>query len=258
MKKIISAVIITLVCFLAVNVHAASKRYEIKNAMVEYKISGAGQTGKETLYISDYGQKEARYTEMAVKLMGFKSVTKTLSLYDQGWVYDIDLKEKKGEKYNESEAQKIAQRNTQGVIDSKMTGVVFDKDTLNELKGAKKGSETLLGKKCQIYELQNGAIRASIYKGIALKTESVFGGMKMTYTATSFDEKAAISQDKFEVPSGVKIEKLSFKEAYGDMPDMQDMGDQDIEGQLNDAGESDNADVKNIKKKAFGLLKSMF
>jgi hypothetical protein len=44
-----------------------------------------------------------------------------------------------------------------------------------------------------------------VYKGVALKSETDLGSMKMNLLAEKFEENPTIPAEKFEVPSDIKI-----------------------------------------------------
>ena len=113
MKKLMFISLVTLLYFSSLNAHATSiKRYTVKSAIVEYEISGS-QTGSETLYFKNFGEKEARYSQMNIKMFGFNSETENLTIIDSDWLYTINLKEKQGTKMNIAKAQEMAMKGMQ-------------------------------------------------------------------------------------------------------------------------------------------------
>ena len=80
------------------------------------------------------------------------------------------------------------------------------KDMENYLKDKKKvGTETILGKECDIYETAKG-VKLSVMKQyipLKIQTES------MTMTAVSMSDKVSIPDSQMEVPSDVKFSDVS-------------------------------------------------
>ena len=249
MKKLLITFCILTMSFLAGNVQAKQEKvYSIKSAIVEYDFSGFGQKGVETLSFNDFGKNESRYMEISVKILGFKQTTKTLHLRNSDGEYGIDLNEGTGIKYNSEEIPKeVAQ---------KMTGLGYSNKTIKDMGGVKKRKEQLLEKNCMVYELEDGAITVWLYKGVALKSVTNMGGMQMSYVATSIKENVNIPASTFEIPGGIRVEEESLENI--EYNPGANMTKDDILKNLQESEDSEDENVKNIKKKAFGLLKSMF
>jgi len=239
----IRTLLLTAILMLGLVVNAqAAKRYAMKNAIVEYEISGA-QSGTETLYIENFGQKEARYITMTIKMFGFKSTEQTMMLIDGDWSYNIDLKSKEGTRVNLKKASEAMMKRTgsQNIHD-------FGKKAVKKMGGVKKGTEVVLGKKCEVIEFPN--MKAWVYKQIPLKSTANFGGMEMNYTATSIKENASIPKGKLTIPKGVKITDAPDIGAImqgRDGNNNPDMGE-------NAAGDEEPVDLE----KALGAFKSLF
>lgn len=159
------------------------KRYGIKKACIEYELSGT-QTGKETLYIGDWGWLEAKYTQTQIEVMGFTQKTNTATFVEGTWIYTVDLDNKTGTKTENTMLKALQGQDIEEV----------GKRILIDMGGEKVGSETLLGDKvCEMWEVKNIGTKTWLWKGIPLKTETNMMGMKMSSVATKikfdFDEK---------------------------------------------------------------------
>ncbi len=71
----------------------ASRRYpELKSAIITYKVSGIND-GTETVYINDWGRREAIYKKFTTKMMGIDIERNVMTLITENgkWIYNIDL-----------------------------------------------------------------------------------------------------------------------------------------------------------------------
>ncbi|MBI3235765.1 MAG: hypothetical protein HYZ42_17300, partial [Bacteroidetes bacterium] len=77
------------------------------------------------------------------------------------------------------------------------------------------GEEKILGKTCQIIQLENGEMNITskywLYKFIPLKMEIKILRHLSTYTATKFEENIKIDEHQFDLPSKIKLIKVSNK-----------------------------------------------
>jgi hypothetical protein len=73
----------------------------------------------------------------------------------------------------------------------------------------KLGTETILGKECEIYSFDYKDMSTSgktwVWKGVALKSELKAMGMDVILNGKSFDVNPIIDTGIFEVPEGFKI-----------------------------------------------------
>ncbi len=250
----------TLLCFSSLNAHATPiKRYTVKSAIVEYEISGA-QTGSETLYFKNFGEKEARYSQMNIKMFGFNSETKNLTIIDRDWLYTINLKEKQGTKMNIAKAQEMAMKGMQNPMLQN-----FGKKAIQKMGGIKEGTEKILGKTCQIYSFPQMNMKVWIYNGILLKSTMNYSGMEMNYIAKSLQENVAIPQDKLAIPEDITLteapdmsksmKNLDMKSMFGNSV-ITDTDQNEDEQLMKDTKKSIEKNKSTVKK-TFGLLKSI-
>jgi len=87
------AVFMVMIFFIIGHAEATTKRYHIKSGTIKFNISGQN-TGTEELYWSNFGDKEARYTETTVNIFGIKQKTSSISFMDGDWAYTYDPKNK--------------------------------------------------------------------------------------------------------------------------------------------------------------------
>ncbi len=174
----------------------AARRYpELKSAIIKYKVSGMN-IGTETVYIDDWGRREAIYKKITTKMMGVDLERNYMTLITENgkWVYNIDLNSKTAIKMD-SAGYKALQGNSGGNMDATI--------------GARKtGTEEILGRVCDVWKKGYPYSMAWIWKGIALKKDQDVAAMGVVTEATEIQENVSIPEDKLIIPSNVKIKVL--------------------------------------------------
>jgi hypothetical protein len=156
------------------------------------------------LYFDDFGAKECTETKSEMKMMGTTITTHRLNIFKDGYQYDLNLKEKTGQKV------KMAQMmNAAGIDFSKISD-----DMMKQMKLKKIGSENYLGKNCDKFSIDNPDMKMKgeylIYKGILMKMDAVAMGIPTSTKVIKIDENAAIPPSQFDVPQDIKLEEYDM------------------------------------------------
>jgi len=175
---------------------AGVKRYQIKSGVVEYTLSGT-RKGTETLYFDNWGMREAKYTKAELSVAGFTQKQNSLTLMDGGYTYNIDLDTRTGTKMETPMLKELAANNK----DLTETG----EKMMKQMGGVKIGTEVVLDKTCDVWEIKSMQSKTWVWKNVLLKTQVNMANMQMTMIATKFEEGASIPADKLKVPSDVTI-----------------------------------------------------
>jgi len=173
------------------------KRYTVKSAIIEYALSGA-QTGTETVYIDEWGKREARYTQADMTMMGQTIKSNRLTILDGEWIYAIDLDKKSGTKIKNPMFESL-----EATADGDFTQIGVE--MMQKMGGVKIGSEAIAGKPCDVWEIKDIGTKSWLWNTIPLKTEASMGDMSMASTAVKVAEGALIPQEKLEIPSDVQM-----------------------------------------------------
>lgn len=169
-------------------------KYAIKSGIVQYKTEMMGMEVMQTLTFDDYGKKEA--TDVEMEMMGVK--IHTVNLTKDGFIYNLDMVKKTGTKSPEV-----------NVANASIDFENLTEEMVREMDLKKLGTEEFLGKTCEKMSIDNKKMSMKgtflVYKGIALKSETDMGSMKMNLLAEKFEENPTIPATKFEVPADIKI-----------------------------------------------------
>jgi len=174
------------------------KRYNIEKGIVEYEISGS-RTGKEILYFDNWGMREANYITAETSIGGFSIKENKITILDGEWTYNIDLDKKTGSKIKTPLLEELIE-----AAGDKDLGELGE-EMLIRMGGKKIGKDELLGKTCDIWELQSLNTRSWVWNWITLKTEAKLMGISVVKTATKIDANASIPDEKFNIPAGIVI-----------------------------------------------------
>lgn len=175
------------------------KRYQFKSGKVKYKTSGS-MKGTETMYFDNYGMQEVKETKATLEMMGIKQITDVKTIMNDKWVYTIDNNSGKANKV-ENPLYSMFPKGT----DLEKVG----EEMMKNMGGKKIGTETLLGKDCDIWEIKKLMSKVWVWKSIPIKSEINMMGMKITQIATSVEVDIDVSPDKFKLPEGVEFKDMS-------------------------------------------------
>lgn len=180
-------------------------KFPFKSAIIKYKISGDMQNGEQELYIDDYGEKNCSIMDIAMTMGGFNTTTQNMTINNGNDFYNIDLSKKTGIKATIDKEQREKMKD----IAKKIV------PTPEEMEKSwnKVGTETILGKPCDIYEGEG--MKAWLWKKVMLKTEFSMMG-NYTMEAISLDIDVSIPNSRFEPPSDITIteQDLAIPEGF--------------------------------------------
>lgn len=170
----------------------AQERLPYKSAIVKYRISGDYQSGEMEMYIDDYGEKRCTIMKVDMAMGDIDTSSHTMMIFKGNDVYNINLKDRTGTKATMTPEQKeqmmqMAQQMSEEAMKS---------------RGDMIGTETILGKPCEIYEISG--MKIWIWNGLNLKSETSMMGYYCA-EAVSLKVDTRIPTSQFEPPSGITI-----------------------------------------------------
>lgn len=174
------------------------KRYAMSSAIVEYAIRGT-QIGKEILLFDRWGLREAKRENLEMKAGGMTIPTKTETIMDGEFLYALDREKNTATKTTNQLLTQITAKH-----DTKDLTQIGDR-ALKAMGAKKTGTESFLGKKCDVWEVKSLGTKMLVYNGLTVKSETNMAGMKIIREATKFEENAKISEEKLTVDSKMKV-----------------------------------------------------
>jgi len=176
------------------------RRYKIRSGIVEYKMSGM-QTGTETIYFDRWGMREAKYTQTEIKVANMSVKQNQLTLLDGEWTYTVDLDKKTGTKMPTPLWKELTAAAKREGKDATAIG----EEMLTRMGGRKIGTEAMLGKSCDVWEIKSMNAKSWIWQGVTLKTEVKMMGKMMTTEAVRLQDNVNVPEEKLTLPKNVKI-----------------------------------------------------
>lgn len=192
------------------SVESAQKRYpKSKCGIIKYKISGK-KTGTEVLYYDDWGNREARYSETTMELMGTTISRNTLTLLENNgqWINTIDLNTRTGLRMKNPRYEDYADKSRNEIEN-------ITKTKLIDMGAAKNETERVAGKICEVWRKQYTGEKTCTWNGIILKKETGDGFTKTTTTATEIVEGVSIPEEKFVIPPDIQVKTVDMRTLHG-------------------------------------------
>jgi len=227
-------VALMLISMLAQSQQQKVRFFDFETAIVEYTYEG-NETGKQIMYIDQYGWKRAEWTNITTKMLGQTTEKKQIMVSIGLDVWQWDPIARTGTRVHNQMLENLMK-------DPQFDPEKYAKETMENLGFQKTGTEIVQGKNCEVWKGMGSTIW--IWNGLGIKTEVKLLGQKTTWTATKIDLNVKVPQDKFTIPSDIK-----FGEAQSNDPMeiwMKALQEQDIENNPNDTGKkSDSSETQN-------------
>jgi len=198
MKKITAVLFVLLMVATILNAQDY-KRYQYKSGEIHYKVSGM-MNGTEDVYFTDYGMKEAKIDKTTMEMMGIKQNQNQKTILDGNTTYAIDYDKRTVTKM-ETPMLSMFPKGT----DLTKGG----EEMMTNMGGKKVGTGTILGKNCDIWEIQNLGSKIWIWNSIPMKTETNLMGMKISQEATDVKVDVSVSDEHFDIPKDFKVQTMN-------------------------------------------------
>ncbi len=176
------------------------KLYGVKSASIEYEYTGDAKGGKSVL-IANYGMYERDKDDFTISMGGQPSEVKSLSLRCDTVNYQIDLKKKEGmsSPFERGQLKDFVKDFTPAQLENVNAELIK-----KMMGGVSKGTETILGKECEIFELPGGGT-LSMWKGLIMRQDMPMGGFKFGLVAKKLETDVAATIADFTPPDSIKI-----------------------------------------------------
>jgi hypothetical protein len=186
------------------------KRYGIKSGVIEYIITGS-QEGTKTLYFDSWGMRQAEYTRSILSVSGFTKPLNLVNIIDGEYQYMINIDQNSGTKTRNPILKSIEQLKGQKGFNE------FGEQMLLSMGANKIGSESFLGKDCDVYEMKNTGTKLWVWEWLTLKSETKSGGLNINLTATRINEGGSVPAEKFKVPEKVVLNEVDVDNIENEM-----------------------------------------
>ena len=174
---------------------AQTNRYDVKSAIVEYAIAGSGEvmgnkaslSGSSKLYFKNFGEVELSEEKIVQAANGEEEEEHSITKIVGNKKYNVDFNEK------------IIYQQEMVIEEENPLLNLKDSDTLISMGAKKVGTESILGYKCDIWQL--GEDKIWIYNTVPLKFISKSLGLVQIQEAKLAVFNVDIKDDKFKLPA---------------------------------------------------------
>lgn len=218
------------------------KLYPFKTAEIEYTYEG-NSTGKQNLYIDNYGWLQCTIEQTVSKAFGQKNEKNEVKVSKDLDIFQWDLKTRKGSKLHNSLAENL-------MNDPNFDPKEFGKLTMESLGFEKKGTETINGKVCEIWKGLGGMTTIWMWNSLAMKTEIKMLGTKTIWTATTIKIDEGVQASRFALPPDIKFEDAGTTDPV-------EMMNKGIEKAAKEEGKGNEAETKAKTPAEQSPIKSM-
>lgn len=155
---------------------SSQKRYKLERAIIKYNVTNGNQKGVLAKCFDNYGIYERRELKMGNK--------KTINIVQGETTYEL----------NPSTKKYIMRKKVE------LNFLDLSAEFMKRQNFKKKGSATVIGKKCTVYTSGNSEFY--VWEGIVLKKVSRSGNTTSVIEAISIEEPTSIDASTFKLPSG--------------------------------------------------------
>ncbi len=179
-----------------------------EQGVITYEISGM-ESGREMLYVKDFGATTARHRETSTTILGITQKHKTIEITTPEWIYSFDLQERTGnksvnpQKLMIEEYQKLSETDKQKVNDNapQMANAFMGDLHVSVEQNVKE----ILGYSCDRMKAMGSIVYSIHGTGISLLSETDFMGIQIKTVAVSV-ETQGVDTSFFEFPEGIEVE----------------------------------------------------
>jgi hypothetical protein len=166
------------------------------------------QTGTAIMYFDDYGMKEATYENTVMDMYGIKLETESINYLVGYFQYILDIKNNIATKTKNTILQSLVEK-SKGDLEE------VGRDMFVSMGGEMTGTENMIGKPCEIWELKSMGTKIWVWENIPLRSETNLMGIQILRVATKIDENAVIPTEKLEVPTDIEFTEIDMNNPFG-------------------------------------------
>ena len=181
------------------------KIFGIQSGIIEYEITGS-QTGTKKLYFEDWGRKQVEYSNTILRVGKYSKQSNLIKINNGDWQYIIDLDRKIGTKRKNPVIEKLIE------LKDQINYGEFGEQLVFINGGYESGSETINGRKCNVYEFKKKNSKSWIWNWITLKSEINTGGVSITMLAVNIKENVSIPDSVYNLPPNVSITEVDLQD----------------------------------------------
>ncbi len=169
------------------------KRYPFRSAVIELRYSGSA-TGRQTIYIDDFGQKETTIDSLSMKMMDMELPNYKVQIKKGDSLYQIDYIRGMATK----EMNHISAKDEQDIAatgEAVAGGMGMKKDSAEEV---------VAGQRCAVWISEQMGTKSWMWNNLVLRSESKIGDDTIHLEAVSVSVDVPVPAERFEPPGNVR------------------------------------------------------
>jgi len=191
-----------------------NEKFSLRSVIVNLKSTSplAGSDVYVKIYIADSGKKYCSVTDTKLSYQEHEIVSTEISIAQDGYVYTYSPEKKTGIRYvNKKKSHPLS-----------ISFASLDVLQLESQGIEHTGTETILGKECEVFTLNKPELRMEgkycIWQTIPLKYRTIIGDLDLEMVATRIEENVAIPKSIFKIPDDIKFTTLSGDSTSANKP----------------------------------------
>lgn len=177
---------------------SVSSAFPSESGILEYELKGA-MNGTEIWYWTDWGDRQRKERHSVMEIMGIRQEDEVITVIHDEKIYKLDEKKRSATLIRSGLA-------------AELSDLSYDSDQmLEEMGGVKNGTEEVLGKECQVWEMKSMMSRIAVWNRLAMHTVTDMGIVKEEMIATRVDLSPDLEGALFDI-SGYTIQDLGSVE----------------------------------------------
>lgn len=186
----------------AATVPDSLKRYPFRSAIIELRYGGSA-SGKQMIYIDDFGQKETTIDSLTMKMMDMEMPNYKMQIRRGDSLYEIDY------------VRGIASKGANPLSANDEKAVAVSGDSLAAGMGMKKQAreEVVAGQPCAVWISEQMGTKAWLWNNITLKSQATIGGDTILLDAVSVSLDVPVPAEQFVPPGDIHYTTVEETEA---------------------------------------------
>ena len=189
------------------------KRYPFRSAIIELHYGGSA-SGKQMIYIDDFGQREMSFDSLTMKMMDMDMPNYKMQIRKGDTLYQIDFVRGTATE-GVSHVNEADERDMSAFGEAMARGMGMKKDSVEQV---------VAGQNCTVWSSDQMGTKTWTWNNIILKSEATVGGDTIHLEATSVDIDVPVPPERFDPPGGIHYTTAEEMQSMLDQLDKKHVG----------------------------------
>jgi len=174
------------------NIPDSLKRYPFRSAIIELHYGGSA-SGKQMIYIDDFGRKEATIDSLSMRMMDMEMPNYKMQIRRGDSLFEVDF------------VRGMASKGLNPMSPAEERSMAASGDSLAAGMGMKKSAaaEIVAGQPCTVWTSEQMGTTAWLWNNITLKSRATVGDDTILLEAVSVSLNTPVPAEHFDPPGGI-------------------------------------------------------